>query len=296
MERLSRRAVVLGGAGLVLAACGGSKGGSSSGSTAASTGADAPMADAVPIDELQIVQFFMTGTPPADVPHRLPFGLGSTSGVILAGGPQQLDVRILDANGTDEVLPPIVATRHANQLDRPYWPVTVTLPLGRYQAAFSMDGKQIGSNAFFDVGGFAKLPKTGDKLPVVPTPTKADAQGVTPICTRSPECPLHEVSLDAVLGKGTPVVLMVATPAYCKTAVCGPTLDIVMNNRVDGITYIHAEVWKDNTFESPAPLLQAYGLQFEPALFVVKGDGTIADRLDVIFDADDLKASMAKAF
>ena len=293
MTRLSRRAVLLGGAGLALGACGSSKG--SSGGAQSSAKGDAPAAGTdVPLDQLQIVRFFMSGTAPAGVEHSLPFGLGSQDGVILTGGPEQLDVQILDGEGR-EVVPVAPVKRHAKQLERPYWPVRVTLPLGRYQAVFTSGGKAVGSPAFFDVGGYPNLPKTGDKLPMSPTPTKADTQGVTPICTRDPVCPLHDVSLDAVLGKGKPVALMIATPAYCKTAICGPTLDVVLNNRVDGITYIHAEVWKDDTFEQSAPILQTYGLEFEPCLFVVNGDGTIVERLDVIFDADDVAAALAKA-
>lgn len=285
--------MVIGGAGLVLAACGGSKGSSGG---AQGQGGDAPEAGTdVPLDQLQIIRFFMSGTAPADVEHSLPFGLGSADGVILTGGPALLDVRILDGNDV-EVVPSAPVKRHANGLERPYWPVRVKLPLGRYQAVFSSGGKPVGTPAFFDVGGFPNLPKTGDKLPVGPTPTAANTLGVTPICTRDPVCPLHEVSLDQVLGKGTPVALMIATPAYCKTAICGPTLDVLLKNRVDGITYIHQEVWLDNTFESTAPLLQQYNLEFEPCLLVVKGDGTIAERLDVIFDADDVKAALAKAF
>jgi hypothetical protein len=290
VTRLSRRAVLLGGAGLALGACGSS--GSSKGSTAKGTAA---AAEELPLDQLQIVRFFMSGTAPADVEHQLPFGLGSQDGVVLTGGPEQLDVRILDGNGV-EVVPTAPVQRHAKQLERPYWPVRVKLPLGRYQAVFASGGKAVGSPAFFDVGGFPKLPKTGDKLPVSQTPTKGNTQGVTPICTRDPVCPLHDVSLDAVLGTGKPLALMIATPAYCKTAICGPTLDVLLNNRVDGITYIHAEVWKDNTFEQSAPILQTYGLEFEPCLFVVKGDGTVVERLDVIFDADDVAAALAKAF
>ena len=249
----------------------------------------------MPIDQLQIVRFFMSGTTPADVEHQLPFGLGSQDGVVLTGGPEQLEVQILDGSD-NEVVPRATIARHAKQLERPYWPVRVKLPLGRYQAVFTSGGKSVGSPAFFDVGGFPNLPKTGDKLAVSPTPTKENTQGVTPICTRSPVCPLHDVSLDTVLGKGKPVALMIATPAYCKTAICGPTLDVLLNNRVDGITYIHAEVWKDDTFEEAAPILQTYGLEFEPCLLIVKGDGTVAERLDVIFDADDVTAALAKAF
>ena len=70
MSRLSRRSVLLGGAGLVLGACGSSPGKRTSSATTA-TGAG----QVLPADRYQLVQFFKSGTPPADVAYRLPFGL-----------------------------------------------------------------------------------------------------------------------------------------------------------------------------------------------------------------------------
>ena len=46
-----------------------------------------------------------------------------------------------------------------------------------------------------------------------------------PLCTQDPQCPLHSVSLDQVLGSGKPVAVMFATPARCQTQYCGPVLD-----------------------------------------------------------------------
>jgi hypothetical protein len=177
VARLSRRSFVLGGSGLVLAACGSGKGSSGTGGTAGTSAV-------LPADQYQVVQFFKSGTPPAGMPFRLPFGLGSTDGVLQAGGPQQMDVRILDANGR-EAQPSATVTRHARQLERPYWPVTINLAKGTYQAVFMLGGKAVGSPAFFDVGTVPTLPKPGDKLPVHTTPTAKNTEGVTPICTRS---------------------------------------------------------------------------------------------------------------
>jgi hypothetical protein len=303
VSRLSRRAFVLGGAGVALAACGGSgsprqSAGTPStaagGSTTGGSSGAATTTSTLPADQYQLVQFFKSGTPPADTPFRLPFGLGTKDGVLLAGGPAELSARVLTVDGK-EVQAAVAVRRHDAQIERPYWPLPITLPLGTYQAVFTLGGKQVGSPAFFDVGGYPKLPRPGAALPVHTTPTTASTEGVDPICTRQPACPLHDVSLDTVLGK-RPVALLVATPAYCQTAVCGPMLDVLLANRIEGITYLHAEVWKDDTFKATAPLLGAYGIDFEPTLFVVRADGTVADRLDVIYDADELKVSLAKAF
>ena len=75
----------------------------------------------------------------------------------------------------------------------------------------------------------------------------ADAQGVTPICTRTPACPLHEVTLAAALAESRPVALLIGTPAYCQTGICGPVLDLLLaqHDAFPGIDFLHADIYVD---------------------------------------------------
>ena len=64
------------------------------------------------------------------------------------------------------------------------------------------------------------------------TPTFDDARGVDPICTRSPEpCPFHDRTLTDVVESGEPVALLISTPGFCQTAICGPVLELLMEAR-----------------------------------------------------------------
>ncbi len=45
-------------------------------------------------------------------------------------------------------------------------------------------------------------PRAGSAMPALATPTHAAPQGVSPICTRDPECPFHTTSLDRALTAG----------------------------------------------------------------------------------------------
>jgi hypothetical protein len=77
-------------------------------------------------------------------------------------------------------------------------------------------------------------------------------------------------------------------------------LDLVMEQAasVPGLQVVHAEVYKDpNGGSDPATggladAVSAYGLSFEPSLFVARADGTIASRLDNVFD----RVELAQAF
>jgi hypothetical protein len=41
-----------------------------------------------------------------------------------------------------------------------------------------------------------------------------------------------------------------------------------------------------------SPIVQAYGLDFEPSLFLVQADGTVQRRMDVIFDVDEVTEAL----
>ena len=132
----------------------------------------------------------------------------------------------------------------------------------------------------------------GGPMPVVDTPTTADPRGVTPICTAEPPCPLHDTTLSAVLGEGRPVALLIATPAFCQIAICGPVLDILLEAAPahPDVRFLHAEVYADPATDltTYAPVVGELGLHFEPCLVLVGSDGVVAERLDTIYDRSEL--------
>ena len=148
----------------------------------------------------------------------------------------------------------------------------------------------------------ADLVGVGDAMPVVGTPTATDPMGVTPICTLDPPCDLHGVSLADALGAG-PVVLLVATPAFCQTAVCGPELEVMIDQMSDfpDVTFIHAEVYEEPANNSTpvvaedfAPIVASLGLPFEPVMYTIGPDGIVRERLDYIFDGVEINDAVAR--
>ena len=144
----------------------------------------------------------------------------------------------------------------------------------------------------------------GEAMPALATSTTARPEGVDPLCSLAPEpCPFHHVSLDEALASGRPVAYLVATPAFCSTAYCGPVLETLLAAAPDhpDIAVIHQEVYAnasevggnyaDPGIERAAPLV-ALGLDFEPSLFLVDGGGTVIDRIDNVFSGDELEAAL----
>ena len=99
-----------------------------------------------------------------------------------------------------------------------------------------------------------------------------------------------------MLADGRPVAVLVSTPAFCQTAICGPVLDVLLDRRAEApedLVFVHVEVYTDETAERVAPAVQALSLSYEPVLFVAGTDGRITARLDNIFDAVEMRDALA---
>lgn len=286
---LSRRGFLVGLGGMALAAaCGGGGGGSAASTTA--TTVPAPTAAG---GGLNLVRFFGDDLVVAGRPHRVTVGVATDHLLTPGEAPATLRLAVTDADGAT-ISGPTEVQMHARDLFRPYYPVTVEVPgAGTYRLVAP---EEPGSpEAWFAAVDRSPVPWVGDPLPALATPTTADPRGVDPVCTREPPCPFHEVSLGDALAGGSPVALYVGTPRFCQTAICGPTLDLLIDaaGNHPGVTVIHVEVYTDLTAQTLTEPVTALGYTWEPSLLVAGGDGTVVARLDNIFDADELDATLA---
>ena len=274
------------GAGAVLAACGGS--GSKDGAISGISG------------DLQVVKRYPEDAlTPGHV--RLPVSLGDKNGVIPVGGkvtlPDTMHASIVDAQSGKTIATGLVADRHDQDLNVPYWPFVADIAEpGIYllkideapgvDVSFqTMDPKYIGA------------PIVGQKLPPFDTPTVDDARGVDPICTRPDgTCPFHTTTVTAALKTGKPVVYMIGTPAFCTSGACAPGLDALIavaksvGNRA---VFVHADVYADKNGEKVAPAVTAYKLTYEPLIYVTDAKGAIVERIDAVFDEPELRSILA---
>jgi len=270
----------------VLAACGGDDDGGT-GATPSGSGS---------AGELALWAFFQDGVQVAGR-QRFAVGLGDAAEIWGADrAPDELTVRI-ERDG-QAVGQPLTLSRHGKGLERAYYPLRTELTEpGVYRAVADVDGEAAALAFTVAERGQVDVPGAGDAMVPVDTPTTADAHGVDPICTREPHCPYHDVTLTEALADGRPVALVVATPAFCATAVCGPILDIVdtaSEGLRDRIHVLHAEVYADGAGGTPAPVMEAYGLTYEPCLFLADGRGTVVERLDVLFDETEARQALER--
>jgi hypothetical protein len=299
---VSRRTVLIGAAAsALLAACGsGDDGSTGSGNSTpdeavpSETGVDA--FPSIPFGTFVLAQRF-----PQDVQEpglqRLPISLATADGQIVSDGPQELNAEILDVDGA-----PLGFSISAVRRDLEsgsYYSFRVPIESPGFYFLVVEGGPADGAAFQVMEPGSVAVPGPGDEMPPFDTPTVDDNRGVDPICTRTPEaCPFHDVTLTDALLAGMPVVYLIGTPAFCQTGTCAPALESmidVQDRFGDAFTWIHAEVYTDNTATTPTDAVDAASLTFEPALFIISADGTVTERLDAIWDETELVEVLERA-
>jgi hypothetical protein len=246
---------------------------------------------------------------PRDVPHvqvdtptRLPFTLSDPEGVPFGTIESALTFRV--TYDGEQVGEPVEVQPHGDGVPRPYLPFEFTFPRpGVYDIETEHDGVTVSSPVQAFVAEEVPSPVVGDALPPASTPTTTQSFEVDPICTRVPTCPFHEHDLTAALQTDLPIVVLLATPAYCRTTACGPILDLLIETAegLEDVIVIHSEVYKnpkavrDLTEAALAPLPDLYSMPFEPALFVTDASHTVVARGDIVVDRAEMSEMLALA-
>jgi hypothetical protein len=161
-------------------------------------------------------------------------------------------------------------------------------------------GEQLlGGAAAVTVRRSSPVPAVGDPAPRIHTPTLTSVGGdVAQIDTRVPPSRLHDVDFFDVVGR-RPVALLFATPALCRSRVCGPVADEAVQLQTaygDRMAFIHNEVYVDNdASKGLRPQLRAFGLASEPWLFTIDRRGRVAARLEGAFGIDEFRDAIEAA-
>lgn len=178
----------------------------------------------------------------------------------------------------------------------------------KFEATFP-DGAVKSVRADYDVAESGTTPALGAKAPSVDTPTSADVGGDLARLSsdQEPDPLFYETSIADAIAAGKPFVVTFATPAFCQTRLCGPTLDTVKGvaNDYPAITFINVEPYKmafnDGSLQpeldpqgqlQPADWTNAWGLQSEPYTFVVAADGTVLAKFEGVLGEDELRGAL----
>jgi hypothetical protein len=165
--------------------------------------------------------------------------------------------------------------------------------------------------SLFDVQPSSGVVAVGDKAPASDNPTLADVGGdVSRISTDpAPVAAFYETSIADAVADKKPFVVAFATPKFCVTQQCGPTLDRLkpIATRHPGVTVINVEPYelefKDGSLQpvltgdparlTPTAATNEWGLPTEPWVFVVDREGIVTDSFMLIFSDEELEAALS---
>jgi hypothetical protein len=160
----------------------------------------------------------------------------------------------------------------------------------------------------FDVLQRSPVVSAGDAAPSVKTPTLADVGGdVAKISSdATPVKRFYETSEADALAAKKPFVLIFATPKFCQTATCGPTLDRLKPVAAahPELTFINVEPYKleyaNGALQpvltgqdlTPVEATNAFKLTTEPYVFIVGADGKVSATFELVFSPDEIEAAI----
>ncbi len=270
--------------------------------------------------------------PPAQAPTLIPVIIASPGQLVC--GPNRLLFTLLDKDQRPIGAPDRTATVKLYSLGRDagnpiatvdgafVWAIenergiyiaNVSFPeSGRYGAEFETavgGGPSETVRLTFDVQPSSEVVKVGERAPASKTPTLDDVGGnLAQISTDAdPLAAFYETSVDQALAAKEPFVLVFATPKFCTSAQCGPTLDRIKPfvTRYPSVTFINVEPYKlklvngalepeldENQQLQTAPVTDEWHLFNEPTVYVVDREGVVRGSFELIFSDAELTAAL----
>jgi hypothetical protein len=170
------------------------------------------------------------------------------------------------------------------------------------------DGSKRMGRMVFSVREIGTTPAIGDAAIPSDTPTATTPDQIALISTdNDPDPDFYKQSIAGAIAAHVPFAVIFATPAFCRSATCGPTLDMVKSVAADyksRMTFIHVEPYELKVVDgSLQPVLTAdnlpvsvaatdeWGLPTEPYIFVVDASGKVTAKFEGIASADELRAA-----
>jgi len=200
----------------------------------------------------------------------------------------------------------------AIQDERGIYVANVTFPeAGVYGAEFTTagpDGHAVAIRSTFSVDPSSPTVRVGQKAPSTKTPTAASVNGdLAQISTdTNPDPAFYKTSEDQALTQHQPFVMIFATPKFCQSAQCGPTLDRIKPfvAKYPTVDFIHVEPYQlqfqngqlqavlQNSQLVSTDVTNAWGLTGEPWVFTVDKTGIITGSFELIFSDAELTAAL----
>jgi hypothetical protein len=149
----------------------------------------------------------------------------------------------------------------------------------------------------FEVRAESRTPGIGSQVPTSQTPVAASPSEVEQVCSARPADDFHRLSIADALGQRKPLVVLFATPAFCATRTCGPSLEVVQLATAayaDRLNVVHVEIYKDGRPPDLVPAVAEWSLTTEPWVFLVGADGKVVDKFEGGITLEELQPAVTQ--
>ena len=167
------------------------------------------------------------------------------------------------------------------------------------------DGLPKRATLSFDVPEVPHAPSVGD--PALPSRSKTaqDVERLSQLTTGSMQDEdLYRVSIADAIESGLPTVVVMASPAFCTNAVCGPQVEVLRdlkNEFPDQANFIHVDYY-DNPEEIQgdlgravlSPVAREWNIPSTEWSFVIDRDGVISGRFEGFTPLEELRQALKR--
>ncbi len=119
-----------------------------------------------------------------------------------------------------------------------------------------------------------------------------------------PDPGLYSVSINEAIKSGKPSLIAFVTPSFCKTATCGPQLEVIKMLRTsykNQAHLIHAEIYSNPEkissgieTASLSPTVKEWNLPSEPWVFVIDSGGRISGKFEGYASFEEISEQLQK--
>jgi len=171
---------------------------------------------------------------------------------------------------------------------------------GLWEITLSSNGTEIGQT-LFEVIDDSPIPTIGDEAPSTDSLVASTPDEIATISTDQDPVPgFYDLSIAEAISNDRPTVVAFVTPAFCQTALCGPTLETVKAATADrdDLDVVHVEPFDLELAPQgvlvPILSMDDWGLQTEPWVFVIDADGIVTATFEGIIGLDELERALAE--
>ena len=171
------------------------------------------------------------------------------------------------------------------------------------------DGEWASERLRFTVFPVGDTPAIGEPGLLSDSLTAATPEETALISTdQNPYLPAYDKTVAETVTSGRPSLVFFATPAFCQTGFCGPTVELVKSvarEHPDELEFVNVEPYELHMTENglqpllsedgqlqPVPAALEWGIPVEPYLFLLDADGDVFAKFEGVVGGDELRAAV----